>query len=261
MTDPDEIWKDMVKGEGPIKPLNKELKPYLTQSKIGPFLNHPLVQSMWHRPELNAWANAQLEYKEDRLYEALERKDWETVLGLHEKPYRISAFREFIESNPEVSDRDYWSNLAEIYCTKEVIHSNLDEWEMILSDPLKGRIHGMTKDERKKLREMPNRITVYRGINLPEPLPKDGWKLFTLLSCDEDRQLSDYLVLLWTTSLKRAKWFANRFQRGNPVILEGEVKKSFVLWYLEKRGESEIVLRSRWDSALSFKNASNINGD
>ena len=77
----------------------------------------------------------------------------------------------------------------------------------------------MNEEEHQTYQQLPETFTVYRGVT-PGHNPSG---------------------LSWTTSLEKAKWFANRFGEG--YIRQGTANKSDVLAYFSGRGsEEEIVI-------------------
>ena len=79
----------------------------------------------------------------------------------------------------------------------------------------------MEQEERKALAALPDRLTIYRGVHI-----KKG----TL------RGLS------WTLDRERAEWFANRWAKRRPYLVEAEVLKSDVRAYFLDRNEAEIIV-------------------
>ena len=82
----------------------------------------------------------------------------------------------------------------------------------------------MSLEERIRLSELDDIITIYRGV--------------TPYNAKNVRALS------WTTNIKKAEWFANRFgQRG--TVYKTQISKSKVLAYFMGRGESEIIVNPK----------------
>jgi len=79
----------------------------------------------------------------------------------------------------------------------------------------------MEQEERKALAALPDRLTIYRGVHI-----KKG----TL------RGLS------WTLDRERAEWFANRWAKRRPYLVQAQVLKSDVRAHFLDRGEAEIVV-------------------
>lgn len=80
----------------------------------------------------------------------------------------------------------------------------------------------MDENDYKKFLNLPDVLTVYRGIK-----PKG-----------EVRALS------WTLSKKKAEWFANRFQPDG-VVYRAKIAKEHLLAYFNCRSEQEVVLDYR----------------
>jgi hypothetical protein len=77
----------------------------------------------------------------------------------------------------------------------------------------------MNQDEQSVFNNLPENITVYRGI----------------------QKNATTNALSWTLDKNVAKWFANRFNH-NGQIIEATINKKYVFAYIDGRGEKEIVL-------------------
>lgn len=77
----------------------------------------------------------------------------------------------------------------------------------------------MDEEELRTLKELPERITVYRGVTSVNS--------------------KDLKVFSWTLSLERAKWFAARFDDNVQEVFQAELPKDGVLAYFS--AEEEIV--------------------
>ena len=49
-------------------------------------IKHPLIYSMMHSEQLNAFVNAQFDFKKRKACEALKQKDYSQYVFLHERP-------------------------------------------------------------------------------------------------------------------------------------------------------------------------------
>lgn len=81
----------------------------------------------------------------------------------------------------------------------------------------------MNEDEIKRLDNLPDSVTIYRGINDITNHPIDG--------------------LSWTLDIDTAKWFANRFAKmkeGTSSIYKATIKKENIIAYFEE--ETEVVV-------------------
>ena len=79
-------------------------------------------------------------------------------------------------------------------------------------------------EERKRLAELDDTITIYRGV--------------TPYNAKNVRALS------WTTDIKKAEWFANRYGQCGTVY-KAQISKAKVLAYFTGRGESEIIVNPK----------------
>ena len=199
---------------------NEELCPELAlrvteEGPLGPMICHPLVHTVSFVPGL---ANRQLVFKRAQLEEALFESDWSRWVFTHERPYRTDALlevrRRFVDSWQELGDLP-----AEVWTDTENIHQHLDDWARIMEES-DGR-DWMSPDEAKALREMPDRIEVWRG------------------ECN-DGEVS------WTLDQSIATFFAKReTHAGTGMISHGFVFKRDVLCYLSRRSEEEIIVPDR----------------
>jgi hypothetical protein len=80
----------------------------------------------------------------------------------------------------------------------------------------------INEDDRKVFNNLPEEFTVYRGTTEDE---------------DDDTD-----SLSWTIDKKQAEWFANRFNKNEPKVIERKVKKSEVLSFYNGRSENEIII-------------------
>lgn len=82
----------------------------------------------------------------------------------------------------------------------------------------------MTDEERKRLSAMDDIITIYRGVT--------------------PHNAKNVRALSWTTDIKKAEWFANRFGQSGTVY-KTQISKAKVLAYFTSRGESEIIVNPK----------------
>lgn len=201
---------------GSDEPLHPDLQECLCLGGPFPMLSHPLMHVPYFSPIENKMMNKMYAQKLKAKEEFLASKKWDRLLYLIERPYRFDAFSEYQD---QMSDKEYWSNLAWVYYDSENIHEFDFIPELLLSDR-PGREHMMTESGQQTLAEMPETVTVYKGFNS---------------SCAWDGDFS------FTTEKKVARWFAKRFGIPGPKILIGTILKSDILAYLDGRGEFEIL--------------------
>jgi hypothetical protein len=185
--------------------------------ELGEYISHPLVHMVGYVDyEL---ANRQYESKSLALDKALESKSWSSYIYLHERPYRLDALLDIAD---EMSDKEYWEKLSDVWMDSENIWQNIHDWIAAWNQRTTSRELVMTKQEREEFDAMPEQITVYRGA----------------LSDKNKHGMS------WTIYKDKAEWFSTRFAGDGdiPVVIERVVNKSEILAYFTRRGENEVVL-------------------
>lgn len=220
MNSADEMMKSLT---DPVVPLHPELERYLYESEpFGVSLKHPLVFSIMHFPQQNAMVNAQYAYKLKARRKAMREKQWHTYVFLHERPYRVDAFKRI---RARLSNERYWDLLSEIWIDSENIRQNTSTWERLLRDPRPGREHMMSDEDREAFQDLPDTIEVFQGHTDERD---DGWS--------------------WTTKLETANWFAYRFadfEHAGACVSYGTCSKDLVTAYLTRRNEAEILIDRR----------------
>lgn len=196
--------------------LSSELVPYIMEGSFGPYINHPLVQSIPHSPVMNRRANLMLAHKKEALEEALATGKWNSVVFLHERPFRLNALLEHVPS--DIPPSEYWPIVSSVWTDSENIWQNVDVWMDLWSSDHHRHDLVMDEDEMEVFDNLPEIVNVYRGTQRGLPLG-----------------------LSWTTDHERAEWFANRYGQDNALVVEGKVNKAYVLAYFLGRGEQEIV--------------------
>ena len=190
-------------------------------------LHHRFVISAAH-PPFYAMLNKAYVSKKERVKIAEEQGDYQTIIRMHERPYRLEAFIEIIESGAELESQEYWNLVRTIWTDSENIHQCFHDWLTIWDYP-DDRHLVMNEAERAVLASLPDDIEIYRGV----------------------RHMECARGLSWSTDKARATWFARRWSGGQEAILAtGRVKKADVLAYFDGRNESEVVVNP--DSVLDF---------
>lgn len=205
---------------GTQEELHPDLKPWVEESEtFGKSIKHPILYSIVHHDAMNAMMNHAYEQKRAAIEEAYAEERWGTVLLMHERPYRLWAFRNIEGYMP---DDEYWKHLGETWTDSENIWQNEDEWLEALSSERGCKEQIMDEDERKALYALPSTLTIYRGFAV------DG----------RDAGLS------WSLNRERAVWFARRLASDEqvPRLVTGTVDKSDVIAHFLGRGEEEIVV-------------------
>lgn len=219
-TAPDPEINEIATGFGPMEELDPELEAFHYESDNGwDVIKHPLVFSIVHAPFMNHRCNQQLAYKKRATAKALEEGQWHSYVFLHERPFRVDAFKRIAK---RMDDEAYWDLLSECWIDSENIRENPAVWTRLLRSKRPGREHLMSEADRALLAQFPDTIEVFQGHTDERD---DGWS--------------------WTIDQSKAEWFARRFadfEHADPVVSYGTCSKSDVIAFLTNRGESEILI-------------------
>lgn len=207
------------------EPLHEDLEPYLFEGGIiGQCLKHPLIFQVPYFPNATHLYNQQYLARKEKAEEALYNGQWATYIRMHERPWRFKALLDCINDGlgfDETGD-EIWPLVAMVWADSENIHQNASEWERLWTDDYPNRHLAMNDDEQAAFEQLPERITIYRGVRSVEA--QNG--------------------MSWTTSRTKAVWFANRYmsdEHNTPLLVVGEIEKQYVLAHILRRGEDEIV--------------------
>lgn len=209
--------------------LDPELVDYIRPTSLGEMVNHPLVQEIFYRPQINAFLNRRLKAKKEALAIAEEQKDWHQAIFLHERPYRFNAL--FEDYQYSMNDEAYWSAVGEVWTDSENIWQNYHGWLDLWENERTHRECVMDDTEWKLFDELPETLTIYRGIH------GDGLKY------------GDKIGLAWTLDKAKAKWFADRYHHPKKRVLSATIAKKDVFAYFIGRNENEVVVKP---SAVNF---------
>lgn len=198
--------------------LHPALIPYLEVSDAGwTMLRHPLVYQV---PFVsNGSANAQYAYKLKAVEEAKGSWKWSQYVFLHERPYRVEAFKRIQDS---LNDTGYWRLLTQVWVDTENQYAYLKDWKKLLASDRRDRHYMMNEEDDQLLRSLPEIVTIYRGCQ--KGLNENG--------------------LSWTLDKSKAEFFANRFSKTG-IVLEQEISKSEIIAILTVRGETEVIWQPR----------------
>ena len=201
-----------------VEELLPELKIYFNKSGMFEGVFHPLAYSYPHSKEQNRYINMFFKQKRYALEVAIVENNYSKIIYLHERPYRLNAFVEYILPQ-ELTDKKYWSLLSDIWIDSENINQNMSIWDdLLFRSNRKSTNSMMTKEERTSLKLLPKYITVYRGVSNNY---REGFS--------------------WTTDIEIARYFAYRFNKKG-VVIQGTVDKKHVLAYFTGRNEREILV-------------------
>jgi hypothetical protein len=193
--------------------LNSELQKFVVETEIGKYIKHPLVFSPLVLPGL---ANQMLEQKYNQLRKALDTKNFSQYVFLHERPYRVSVFKDI---KHELTDENYWKLLSSIWTDTENSYQDLGTWKNLFKSKRGQRHNLMTEDELNTMESLDDTVTIFRGC--VKNLNEDG--------------------LSWTLNKERAEWFANRFDQEG-IVIEKAIGKEKIVAYFSGRGEEEIIV-------------------
>jgi hypothetical protein len=212
MLEIEELLERLVKERN--EELHPDLEPYLEDGILGAQIRHPLVYQV---PLVsNGNANAQYAQKKQGLEDALIAGAYGRFIFLHERPYRLEAFKTIADKLP---DAKYWELLSSIWTDTENGWQNIEQWKELFgsSRPKRGCL--MDEDEQFAFENLGDKFTVYRGCQ--KGLNEDG--------------------ISWTLKREKAEWFANRFEKAG-VVLEKVITKQDAVALFIGRSESEVVV-------------------
>lgn len=200
--------------------------PIEANSKIPFFVSHPFIDSSMtilpgkNGPELvNLLEGDGEERFKSKIVQIL--KKTETVAGfllMISKPY-LFTFLDHIKYY--LNNKDLAVCLRYVWKNSEYANScSVFTKKQLLSLFRKSSKESlMDKDELQALKEMPEQITVYRGVTSVNS--------------------KDLKVFSWTLSQERARWFAERFENKIQDVFQAELPKDGVLAYFSD--EEEII--------------------
>jgi hypothetical protein len=193
--------------------LHPDLVPYLEEGALGPQLRHPLVYQipLWS----NGHANYFYEQKKQDLIQAVMHRKYNQIVFLHERPYRLDAFKKIAADLP---DEKYWSLLSSIWTDTENAWQNLEDWRTLFGSDRPKRQSLMDWDEQLALSSLADTVTIYRGCE--KGINEDG--------------------ISWTLKRDKAEWFANRFSKDG-IVLEKQISKSDIIAVFTGRNEFEVI--------------------
>lgn len=125
----------------------------------------------------------------------------------------------FFESIKEyLSEKDYAEILVEYWAAPGITDVPKDKFLLWFEEANKAYL--MDKREQKKFDKLPERVTIYRGVNNPEF--RYGFS--------------------WTIDKRIANWFANRYEGKQSYVYECTVDKKDLLCYFDIRNEKEVII-------------------
>jgi hypothetical protein len=168
---------------------------------------------------INTLYNRKYHAASDAAASAKAGRRWYEYLFYHESPWRRGAFTA-IEA--ELTHPEYWELLGNVWTQCDAPFQERPHWVRLWRSPRPGREFSMEQGEREAFGALPDRMTIYRGVDV-----KGG-----------------VCGLSWTLDQDQARWFAMRWATPGRVtyLASGEVEKPHVLAYFTGRNEGEIVV-------------------
>lgn len=199
--------------------LRPELAEYLIETPVGLTLNHPLVNYMGVDPDHAALQNEWHRDAVERVSDAHSKRDWSSFVFLHTRPYRFDALFQIVH---ELSNKQYWRLVSDVWSDSDNIWQNLEEWRELWNERRPCKHHAMDATERKTFTRLPREITIYRGFL--EGHSADG--------------------ISWSLDRNKAIWFAKRYTHFDlpHVLLTARAYKPDAHAMLLSRNENEVVI-------------------
>ncbi len=210
------LFEDLQK----VEPLHSELRKYLRTTVIGRMVHHPFCVDYIPDLERCNLINRRYEQKKKMAEDFLKDKKWENFVFIHDRPYRLDGLLKICN---EVDRKTLSELTASVWTDAEGLSINKKVWKMLFARCSQPDL--MDESEKEKFAALPETVTVYRGIDTKKNVHG----------------------LSWTTEKSVAIWFANRFRKKgqDAWLIEGQVKRSKIIAFLEQREESEVICLSK----------------
>ncbi len=129
----------------------------------------------------------------------------------------------FLRACRYMSEKDMSEFLGEMWIMVEFPNTN-NLKKLLECFTIANKQFLMTAEEHKVYSELPENVTIFRGIQ------KGGKKK----------------AMSWSLSRETAEWFANRFNCEKGKVLEETVPKEAILAYFNRRNEKEVIVDYRY---------------
>lgn len=139
-------------------------------------------------------------------------------------PYKLVFFKYI---SKYLNEKEYADALRIAYTSSEApnIDINVSKSELIRFFKNANKKHSMDEKENQKYNNLPEVITVYRGA-----------------STDKKTEEA-YKGISWSTSLKQAKWFAERYSKIDDrcsMLVKAKINKKYIVGFFDD--EDEVVI-------------------
>ena len=213
--------------------LIKELADSIVISDDTAYVKHIFANTFYtSNPKAKTSENGRLNqlfrYKVREYQNCLKEGDYQEILMLIERPWRLNwvyEFRELIKSKLGVEG--FYEIVADAYSDTENAFQNKSETVELFYYGNQPQLM-MDADEKTFFDQLPNELKIYRGVYLNKK---------------DDKY--DFLGSSWTLDYEKAKWFAERrgFRENEyPLVYSLNVHKEDVLSYFNRRNENEILI-------------------
>jgi len=200
--------------------------PFKPDVRVLPFISHPLFDTIMV-PNIKDLTKSVILTQENFSFEAKKRFDllrksctsFEQMLFYLRKPYWVGII-EWMSSMLNI--KEYNQLLHDAWTQVEFPHQLGMTRCIELFEYTRPQLLMYEKEEYDAYKELPNLITVYRGL----------------------QRNSRVRALSWTTELPIAMWFAKRFDNHGEVW-QAQIRKKDVYMFTNNRNEYEVVLNPR----------------
>lgn len=175
--------------------------------------DNAVINILESESNLNRWR----EYVAERIDSA---ESADEIYSRITKPYRLTFLK---YAGKYLSEKNFAEMLCAAWVSSENPNSdvNVSQSELLRMFRSADKSLLMTAEERKRLDELDDPVTVYRGVT---PYNAKSVK-----------------AMSWTLDYEKALWFAKRFD-SDGTVYTAEIEKSHILALLDGRDESEIVV-------------------
>ena len=136
------------------------------------------------------------------------------------KPYLLTFLK---YAQPHIEQKEFAQLLGLCWMQTEAPNqdANVSQTEFVEMFQKASAEDLMNLDEHRKFAELPDEITVYRGLT--------------------EKNKDNILAMSWTMKQETAEWFANRF-KGKGKVYRAKIRKEDILAVFLGRNESEVIV-------------------
>lgn len=188
-----------------------------------PFFNSPFASCMFDMDTEETTANITTKKGQISAVKSMEvqidmMSTYQAFFIMINKPYLPLFFK---LTKDYLSSEDYSKFLANMWIMVEFSNSDKDipPSDFVEIFRRANKKHLMEASEIKVLKELPDKVTIYRGVK-----PNSSTK-----------------ALSWSLNKETAQWFANRFEE-NGTVYQAKIRKEDILAFFDGRKEQEVVV-------------------